>query len=148
MTAITGPAAGPYVDSIERHFRRVPAWPAPGVQFRGITHSLSNPRCYAPCSAMLINDSIATVEAMLAGKRLLERLGTTSLEGAAAIALPELSGRRRLREAGLPSIDAGPSRRTLIGYQGNACPRSRFARSRHARTSPPERNNSSANAGW
>ncbi|MCH7345401.1 adenine phosphoribosyltransferase [Pelomonas sp. CA6] len=60
---------------------------------------------------LLIDDLIATGGTMLAGKRLLERLGATVIEGAAIVDLPELGGSRRLREAGLPLF-------TLVSFDG------------------------------
>ena len=51
---------------------------------------------------LLIDDLIATGGTMLAGKKLLERLGAVVIEGAAIVDLPELQGSARLREAGLP----------------------------------------------
>jgi len=39
---------------------------------------------------------------MLAGRRLLERLGATVIEGAAIVELPELGGGDKLRASGLP----------------------------------------------
>jgi adenine phosphoribosyltransferase len=51
---------------------------------------------------VLIDDLIATVGTMMAGKKLLERLGAVVVEGAAIIDLPELGGSQRLRAAGLP----------------------------------------------
>ena len=56
---------------------------------------------------VLIDDLIATGGTMMAGKRLLERLGAQVIEGAAIVDLPELGGSRRLREAGLiePVLD-------------------------------------------
>ena len=50
---------------------------------------------------LLIDDLIATGGTMMAGMRLLERLGATVIEGAAIVDLPELQGSRKLREAGL-----------------------------------------------
>ena len=50
---------------------------------------------------LLIDDLIATGGTMLAGKKLLEKLGATVTEGAAIVDLPELGGSARLREAGL-----------------------------------------------
>jgi len=47
---------------------------------------------------LLIDDLIATGGTMMAGKRLLERLGATVLEGAAIVSLPGLGGAQRLRE--------------------------------------------------
>ena len=50
---------------------------------------------------VLIDDLIATGGTMLAGLRLLERLGATVLEGAAIVELPDLQGPARLRAVGL-----------------------------------------------
>jgi adenine phosphoribosyltransferase len=51
---------------------------------------------------VIVDDLIATGGTMLAGKRLLERLGATVVEGAAIIDLPDLGGSKLLTEAGLP----------------------------------------------
>jgi adenine phosphoribosyltransferase len=61
---------------------------------------------------VLIDDLIATGGTMMAGKRLLERLGAQVIEGAAIVDLPELGGSQRLREAGL-------SLYTLVSYEGH-----------------------------
>ena len=61
---------------------------------------------------VLIDDLIATGGTMMAGKRLLERLGATVIEGAAIVDLPELGGSARLREAGLPLF-------TLVDFAGH-----------------------------
>ncbi|MEY5097889.1 MAG: hypothetical protein RJA36_608 [Pseudomonadota bacterium] len=60
---------------------------------------------------LLIDDLIATGGTMMAGKRLLERLGAAVVEGAAIVSLPALGGARRLRDAGLPLF-------TLVEYEG------------------------------
>jgi adenine phosphoribosyltransferase len=60
---------------------------------------------------LLIDDLIATGGTMMAGKRLLERLGAIVIEGAAIVDLPELGGSQRLRASGLPLY-------TLIDYSG------------------------------
>ena len=49
---------------------------------------------------------------MMAGLRLLERLGATVIEGAAIVDLPELGGAAKLREAGLPVY-------TLVSFEGH-----------------------------
>ncbi len=49
-----------------------------------------------------IDDLIATGGTMMAGKRLLERLGATVVEGAAIVDLPELGGSQLLIDGGLP----------------------------------------------
>lgn len=51
---------------------------------------------------LLIDDLIATGGTMMAGKKLLEKLGATVTEGAAIVDLPELGGSARLKAAGLP----------------------------------------------
>jgi len=61
---------------------------------------------------LLIDDLIATGGTMMAGKKLLEKLGAQVMEGAAIVDLPELGGSRKLREAGLALF-------TLVDYTGN-----------------------------
>ncbi len=56
--------------------------------------------CRAGDRALLIDDLIATGGTMLAGVKLLERLGATLVECAAIIDLPELGGSKRIRDAG------------------------------------------------
>ena len=60
---------------------------------------------------LLIDDLIATGGTMMAGWRLLERLGAQVTEGAAIVDLPELGGSGRLKAAGLPLF-------TLIEFDG------------------------------
>jgi len=61
---------------------------------------------------VLIDDLIATGGTMMAGMRLLQRLGAEVIEGAAIVDLPELQGSQRLRAAGLPLF-------TLVGFEGH-----------------------------
>jgi adenine phosphoribosyltransferase len=61
---------------------------------------------------LLVDDLIATGGTMMAGKKLLEKLGAQVIEGAAIVDLPELGGSVRLREAGLPLF-------TLIDFSGH-----------------------------
>ncbi len=61
---------------------------------------------------VLIDDLIATGGTMMAGKKLLERLGARVIEGAAIVDLPELQGSARLREAGLQLF-------TLVDFAGH-----------------------------
>jgi len=61
---------------------------------------------------LLIDDLIATGGTMMAGKRLLERLGAAVIEGAAIVDLPELGGSRRLREGGLKVF-------SLVEFEGH-----------------------------
>jgi adenine phosphoribosyltransferase len=51
---------------------------------------------------LLIDDLIATGGTMMAGMKLLQRLGAQVVEGAAIVDLPELGGSKLLRTAGLP----------------------------------------------
>jgi adenine phosphoribosyltransferase len=50
---------------------------------------------------VLIDDLIATGGTMMAGARLLEKLGAEVIEGAAIVDLPELGGSAKVRESGL-----------------------------------------------
>lgn len=61
---------------------------------------------------VLIDDLVATGGTMMAGRRLLERLGATVIEGAAIVDLPELQGSQRLRESGLPLY-------TMVQFEGH-----------------------------
>jgi adenine phosphoribosyltransferase len=61
---------------------------------------------------VLVDDLIATGGTMMAGKRLLEKLGATVIEGAAIVDLPELGGSARLRDSGLQLF-------TLVDYSGH-----------------------------
>ena len=61
---------------------------------------------------LLIDDLIATGGTMMAGKKLLEKLGATVMEGAAIVDLPELNGSAKLKAAGLPLF-------TLVDYSGH-----------------------------
>jgi len=61
---------------------------------------------------VLIDDLIATGGTMMAGMRLLQRLGAELIEGAAIVDLPELGGSAKLRQAGLPLF-------TLVDFEGH-----------------------------
>ena len=62
---------------------------------------------------LLIDDLIATGGTMMAGKKLLEKLGATVMEGAAIVDLPELGGSTLLPETGkLPLF-------TLVDFAGH-----------------------------
>lgn len=62
---------------------------------------------------LLVDDLIATGGTMMAGKKLIEKLGATVMEGAAIVDLPELGGSALLREAGgLPLF-------TLVDFAGH-----------------------------
>ena len=61
---------------------------------------------------LLIDDLIATGGTMMAGKKLLERLGAVVMEGAAIVDLPELGGSDKLRASGLPLF-------TLVDFAGH-----------------------------
>lgn len=61
---------------------------------------------------LLVDDLIATGGTMMAGKKLLEKLGATIIEGAAIVDLPELGGSKKLRDSGLPLY-------TLVDFEGH-----------------------------
>lgn len=61
---------------------------------------------------LLIDDLIATGGTMMAGKKLLEKLGAAVVEGAAIVDLPELGGSQRLLDSGLALF-------TLVDFAGH-----------------------------
>ena len=61
---------------------------------------------------LLIDDLIATGGTMMAGKKLLEKLGARVMEGAAIVDLPELNGSAKLRASGLALY-------TLVDFAGH-----------------------------
>lgn len=60
---------------------------------------------------LLIDDLIATGGTMMAGKKLLEKLGAIVTEGAAIVDLSELGGSKKLRDSGLALF-------TLVDFEG------------------------------
>jgi adenine phosphoribosyltransferase len=61
---------------------------------------------------LLMDDLIATGGTMMAGKKLLEKLGASVMEGAAIVDLPELGGSTKLRASGLPLF-------TMVDFAGH-----------------------------
>jgi len=82
------------------------------LEYGSATVELHADACKAGDRVVLIDDLIATGGTMMAGKRLLERLGATVVEGAAIVDLPELGGSRLIRESGLKLF-------TLVDYEGH-----------------------------
>ena len=68
--------------------------------------------CQAGQRVLLIDDLVATGGTMMAGRRLIERLGGTVVEAAAVVDLPELGGSARLRASGL-------ALHTLLHFDGH-----------------------------
>ena len=82
------------------------------LEYGSATVELHTDAVRAGDRVLLIDDLIATGGTMLAGKKLLEQLGATVVEGAAIVDLPELGGSQRLRDAGLPLF-------TLVDFEGH-----------------------------
>ena len=82
------------------------------LEYGSATVELHTDAVKAGDRVLLIDDLIATGGTMMAGKKLLEKLGATVTEGAAIVDLPELGGSARLQEAGLPLF-------TLIDFTGH-----------------------------
>jgi adenine phosphoribosyltransferase len=61
---------------------------------------------------LLVDDLIATGGTMMAGKKLLEKLGASVMEGAVIVDLPELGGSDKLRADGLTLF-------TLVDFAGH-----------------------------
>jgi len=82
------------------------------LEYGSATVELHTDAVKAGDRVLLIDDLIATGGTMMAGKKLLEKLGATVTEGAAIVDLPELGGSTRLRESGLPLF-------TLVDFAGH-----------------------------
>jgi len=82
------------------------------LEYGSATVELHTDAVKAGDRVLLIDDLIATGGTMMAGRRLLEKLGAHVMEGAAIVDLPELGGSKKLRESGLPLF-------TLIDFSGH-----------------------------
>jgi adenine phosphoribosyltransferase len=72
------------------------------LEYGSATVEIHADACKPGDRVLLIDDLIATGGTMMAGRKLLERLGATVVEGAAIVDLPELGGSRLLHASGLP----------------------------------------------
>ncbi|WP_295952565.1 adenine phosphoribosyltransferase [Rhodoferax sp.] len=82
------------------------------LEYGSATVELHTDAVKAGDRVLLIDDLIATGGTMMAGKKLLEKLGATVVEGAAIVDLPELGGSNKLRESGLSLF-------TLVDFSGH-----------------------------
>lgn len=82
------------------------------LEYGSATVELHTDAVKAGDRVLLIDDLIATGGTMMAGKKLLEKLGATVTEGAAIVDLPELGGSKRLQDEGLKLF-------TLVAYDGH-----------------------------
>jgi adenine phosphoribosyltransferase len=82
------------------------------LEYGSATVELHTDAVKAGDRVVLIDDLIATGGTMMAGRRLLERLGAQVVEGAAIVDLPELGGSKKLRESGLKLF-------TLVDFEGH-----------------------------
>ena len=82
------------------------------LEYGSATVELHTDAVKAGDRVLLIDDLIATGGTMMAGKKLLEKLGAVVTEGAAIVDLPELGGSAKLRAAGLVLF-------TLVNFSGH-----------------------------
>jgi adenine phosphoribosyltransferase len=82
------------------------------LEYGSATVELHTDAVHAGQRVLLIDDLIATGGTMMAGKKLLEKLGATVMEGAAIVDLPELGGSARIRASGLKLF-------TLVEFEGH-----------------------------
>ena len=82
------------------------------LEYGSATVELHTDAVKAGDRVLLIDDLIATGGTMMAGKRLLEKLGAEVMEGAAIVDLPELGGSQKLRESGFTVF-------TLVDFAGH-----------------------------
>lgn len=72
------------------------------LEYGSATVELHTDACKPGDRVLLIDDLIATGGTMMAGKKLLERLGATIVEAAVIVDLPELGGSKLVEAIGLP----------------------------------------------
>ncbi|MEN7526698.1 MULTISPECIES: adenine phosphoribosyltransferase [unclassified Cupriavidus] len=72
------------------------------LEYGSATVEIHADACKSGDRVLLVDDLIATGGTMMAGRKLLERLGATVVEGAAIVDLPELGGSKLLHASGLP----------------------------------------------
>jgi len=72
------------------------------LEYGTATVEIHEDACERGSRVVIVDDLIATGGTMMAGKKLLERLGAEVVEGAAIVDLPDLGGSKLLRESGLP----------------------------------------------
>ncbi len=72
------------------------------LEYGSATVEIHADACKPGERVLLVDDLIATGGTMMAGMKLLQRLGATVVEGAVIVDLPELGGSTLLRDAGLP----------------------------------------------
>jgi adenine phosphoribosyltransferase len=72
------------------------------LEYGSATVEIHADACKAGDRVLLIDDLVATGGTMMAGVKLIERLGGHIVEAAAIVDLPELGGSAKLREAGIP----------------------------------------------
>ena len=82
------------------------------LEYGSATVELHTDAVKAGQRVLLIDDLIATGGTMMAGKKLLEKLGAIVMEGAVIVDLPELGGSTKLRESELPLF-------TLVDFSGH-----------------------------
>jgi adenine phosphoribosyltransferase len=82
------------------------------LEYGSATVEIHTDACAPGERILLIDDLIATGGTMMAGMKLLQRLGATVVEGAVIVDLPELGGSKLLRNAGLPLF-------TVCSFEGH-----------------------------
>jgi adenine phosphoribosyltransferase len=82
------------------------------LEYGSATVEIHTDACKPGERILLIDDLIATGGTMMAGMRLLQRLGAIVVEGAVIVDLPELGGSKLLRDAGLPLF-------TVCSFEGH-----------------------------
>jgi adenine phosphoribosyltransferase len=82
------------------------------LEYGSATVEIHTDACNPGERVLLIDDLIATGGTMMAGMKLLQRLGAIVVEGAVIVDLPELGGSKLLREAGLPLF-------TVCSFEGH-----------------------------
>jgi adenine phosphoribosyltransferase len=82
------------------------------LEYGSATVELHTDAVKAGDRVVLIDDLVATGGTMMAGRKLLEKLGAHVMEGAAIVDLPELGGSDKILASGLPLF-------TLVSFEGH-----------------------------
>lgn len=82
------------------------------LEYGSATVELHSDAISAGQRVLLVDDLIATGGTMMAGKKLIEKLGGQVMEGAAIVDLPELGGSQLLKKSGLALF-------TLVDFAGH-----------------------------
>ena len=99
------------------------------LEYGNATVEVHTDACQPGQRVVVLDDLVATGGTMMAGVKLLSRLGGEIVEAGAIVDLPELGGSQLIRQAGIPLF-------TLCDFAGHGARQSSTKQSRHGVYSP------------